>query len=58
VLLKKPSQNATRKVYDFVPKQDFSSKWSDEKLNKKYKLEPEDIEFIDKMIRPMDLKID
>ncbi len=53
VLLKKPSQNATRKVYSFVPMQNFSEPWTDEKLYKKYKLTKEEIEFIESMIRPM-----
>jgi hypothetical protein len=55
VLQKKPSQNATRKVYDLVPVQDFSLGWTDEKLYKKYGLSASEIEFIESMIRPMDL---
>ncbi len=54
VLLKKPSQNATKKVYSFVPLQDFSEPWTDEKLYKKYGLIKEEIDFIEKMVRPMD----
>ena len=53
VLLKKPSQNATKKVYSFVPIQDFSKPWSDAELYKKYKLNKEEIEFIESMIRPL-----
>jgi hypothetical protein len=55
VLQKKPSQNATRKVYDLVPIQDFSSGWTDEKLYKKYGLTKAEIAFIERMIRPMGL---
>ena len=55
VLQKKPSQNATRKVYDFVPVQDFTETWSDEKLYKKYKITKDEIAFIESMIRPMEL---
>lgn len=36
VLLNKPAQHATRRVYAFVPTQDFSKPWTDVKLNKKY----------------------
>jgi site-specific DNA-methyltransferase (adenine-specific) len=54
VLLKKNTQNALRGVYSFVPTQDFSKQWSDEKLYKKYKLTTAEIEFIEKMVRPMD----
>jgi site-specific DNA-methyltransferase (adenine-specific) len=55
VLQKKPSQNATRKVYDFVPIQDFTQPWSDEKLYKKYGITKAEIAFIESMIRPMEL---
>ncbi len=53
VLLNKPTQHATSKVYKFVPMQDFSESWTDEKLYKKYKLTKEEIEFIESMIKPM-----
>ena len=59
----KSSQNVTQIVYKFVPLQDFSSKsdinWTksigeiDQQLYAKYKLSNEEIEFIDKMIKPM-----
>lgn len=55
VLLKKPSQNATRRVYSFVPVQDFSGPWTDEKLYAKYGLTDFEIAFIESMVRPMDL---
>jgi site-specific DNA-methyltransferase (adenine-specific) len=55
VLLNKPTQHATSKVYAFVPIQDFSESWTDEKLYKKYNLTAEEISFIESMIRPMDL---
>jgi site-specific DNA-methyltransferase (adenine-specific) len=55
VLLNKQTQHATSKVYRFVPIQNFSEPWSDEKLYKKYGLTKEEIAFIDSMIRPMDL---
>lgn len=55
VLFKKNTQNAARGVYQFVPAQDFSEPWTDEKLYKKYGLTQEEIDFIESMIRPMDL---
>jgi len=55
VLQKKPSQNATRKVYEFVPVQDFSEPWTDEKLYKKYGVTEDEIKFIESMVRPMDI---
>ena len=54
VLLKKNTQHATSKVYQFVPLQDFSKPWTDEELYKKYKLTDEEIQFIESMIRPME----
>ena len=55
VLLKKNSQNASRAVYQFVPIQDFSKPWTDKELYKKYKLTKEEINFIESMIKPMDI---
>jgi len=43
----------SRDKFVFVPMQDFSDAWTDEKLYKKYKLTKEEIEFIESMIRPM-----
>jgi len=55
ILLLKPTQHVTQKTYGFVPLQDFSESWTDEKLYKKYGLAKEEIAFIESMIRPMDL---
>lgn len=55
VMLHKPSQHATRKVYTFVPTQDFSKPWSDQELYAKYGLSEQEIAFVEWMIRPMDL---
>ena len=55
VLLHKPSQHATQTVYTFVPMQDFSQPWTDEKLRKKYGITNKEWAFVEKMIRPMDL---
>lgn len=54
VMLKKPSQHATSKVYTFVPIQDFSKPWTDEELYKNYELTDGEVTFIESMIRPMD----
>ncbi|MCB1088688.1 MAG: Eco57I restriction-modification methylase domain-containing protein, partial [Verrucomicrobiae bacterium] len=55
VLLNKPTQHATSKVYKFVPIQDFNEPWTDEKLYKKYGITDDEIAFIESMIRPMEL---
>ncbi len=54
VLLKKNTQHATSKVYQFVPFQDYSHPWTDEMLYKKYNLKDDEIAFIESMIRPME----
>jgi len=53
VTLKKNTQHTTKSSYEFVPMQDFSEPWTDEKLYKKYGLNADEIAFIDSMIRPM-----
>ncbi len=58
ILLHKPSQDTTRKVYTFVPKQDWSRPWSDADLYTKYGITPEEIAFIEQVVRPMDLSAD
>lgn len=55
VLIIKISQHAPKSTYKFVPVQDFSKPWSDEELYKKYNLTQEEIDFIESMIKPMDL---
>ena len=55
VSLKKISQDATQRVYEFVPMQDFSKPWTDEELYAKYGLTEEEINFIESMIKPMEL---
>jgi site-specific DNA-methyltransferase (adenine-specific) len=50
----KISQESRRKIYSFVPMQDFTESWTDEKLYKKYNLTDEEIAFIEKMVRPME----
>jgi site-specific DNA-methyltransferase (adenine-specific) len=39
----------------FVPVQDFSKTWTDEELYAKYGLTQDEIDFIESMIKPMDL---
>jgi site-specific DNA-methyltransferase (adenine-specific) len=55
IMLKKNTQDAMRGVYEFVPMQDFSEPWTDEKLYEKYGITAEEIAFIESMIRPMDI---
>jgi hypothetical protein len=55
ILLHKPSQDTTRRVYTFVPKQKWTKKWTDEELYKKYGISANEIAFIEKVVRPMSL---
>jgi len=55
ILLHKPSQHITRKVYSFVPTQKWTKLWTDLDLYKKYGITADEITFIEKVVRPMDL---
>jgi len=54
ILLHKPSQDTTRKVYTFVPTQDWTKTWTDADLYAKYGLSEVEIAFIETVVRPMD----
>ena len=53
VAINKISQDASYKVYEAVPDQDYSVSWTDEMLFKKYGLTEEEIGYINQIIRPM-----
>lgn len=55
ILLHKPSQHTNRKVYSFVPTQDWTRRWTDNDLYAKYGISASEIAFIEKIVRPMDL---
>jgi len=55
ILLHKPSQNTTRRVYRFVPKQTWDRVWTDELLYEKYGLSDSEITFVETMVRSMDV---
>ncbi len=48
------SPDVSKRTFALVPLQDFSHPWTDEMLYKKYGLAPEEIAFIESMIRPME----
>lgn len=58
ILLHKPSQDTTRKVYSFVPIQEWTQRWTDGKLYAKYGISESEIAFIEKVVRPMNLDED
>ncbi len=49
------SHSITKDTFVFVPILDMNQVWTDEKLYKKYNLTQEEIDFIESMIRPMEL---
>lgn len=53
VSLRKPSQDATRGVYKWVPQQTWDRDWTDEALYTRYKITAEEQAYISEMIRPM-----
>lgn len=40
-----------------MPKQDWDRQWTDETLYEKYGLNDEEIAFVEKIVRPMDLDL-
>jgi site-specific DNA-methyltransferase (adenine-specific) len=55
ILQSMSSINLSKLVFSFVPMQDFLKSWTDEKLYIKYGLNQDEIDFIESMIKPMDL---
>lgn len=54
ILLHKPTQHTARKVYEFVPTQKWTKRWTDEDLYAKYGISASEIAFIEKVVRPME----
>ena len=55
ISLRKITQDLPRATYSWLPQQDWTVKWTDVELCNKYNLTKNEITFIEKMIRPMDL---
>lgn len=55
ILLRKPSQHVTSKVYGFVPTQKWTKRWIDADLYAKYGLSEEEVAFIEKIVRPLNI---
>ena len=47
--------NISTQNFQFVPFLDYSKQWSDSELYSRYKLAPEEISYIEALIRPMEL---
>lgn len=58
VSLRKITQDAFSHMYSWVPQQSWDRTWTDELLYKKYKLTQEQIDYIESVIKPMDVEND
>lgn len=58
IQLRKASQHVTGKVYGFVPKQEWTQRWTDADLYARYGLTDDEIAFVEKVVRPIDLNAD
>ncbi|WP_372806679.1 Eco57I restriction-modification methylase domain-containing protein [Pontiella sp.] len=56
VSLRKLTQHALRSTYSWVPQQTWDREWTDEALYKKYKLTKEEVDYIETVIRPMEIQ--
>ncbi|KAB1647671.1 restriction endonuclease [Pseudoclavibacter sp. CFCC 14310] len=56
VSLRSSTQDITKERFSFVPDQVFSHPWTDEELYAKYGLTDAEIDFIESMIKPMELE--
>lgn len=56
VSLRKLTQHALRSTYSWVPVQPWDRPWTDKELYKKYGLTKEEIDYVESVIRPMELK--
>lgn len=54
--LGKGTMQVTKSVFQLIPLQDFSKSWTDTELYAKYSLTADEITFIEKMVRPMELE--
>jgi site-specific DNA-methyltransferase (adenine-specific) len=55
VSLRKLTQHALRSTYSWVPMQTWDREWTDSDLYKKYKLTKEEVDYIESVIRPMEV---
>lgn len=55
VSLRKITQDAFRPMYSWVPIQSWDRQWTDKALYKKYGLTKDEVDYVEAVIRPMDL---
>lgn len=49
-------KNLSKGTFIYIPVQDFSKNWTDKELYDKYNLKDDEIDYIEKLIQPMDIK--
>lgn len=54
VSVRKITQDALRSTYSWVPQQSWNQTWTDELLYQKYGIGPDEVAYIESMIRPME----
>jgi len=57
LVLLKSTQHITKKIYSYVPVQDFNTIWEDAKLYHKYGITEEEQLFIDTLVKPVDWEL-
>jgi site-specific DNA-methyltransferase (adenine-specific) len=58
VSLRKITQDAFSHMYSWVPQQTWDRAWTDKALYKKYELTQVQIEYIESVIKPMEIEAD
>ena len=58
IAVRSSAQDLARSTYSFVPLQDFSKAWTDKMLCKKYGLTNDEVAYIERLIRPMEIDDD
>lgn len=55
IAVRSSAQDLARSTYSFVPVQEFSKAWTDKMLYKKYGLTGDEVAYIERLIRPMEI---
>ncbi|SEF47852.1 Eco57I restriction-modification methylase domain-containing protein [Nitrosomonas ureae] len=56
ITVRSSAQDLARSAYQFVPIQDFSTAWTDQRLYEKYELTDNEVAYIERLIRPMEVE--
>ena len=56
IAVRSSAQDLARSAYQFVPIQDVSKTWTDQRLYEKYGLTDDEVAYIERLIRPMEVE--